>query len=86
MLIYLISLIGYALVQIPDAIFYIYACVKRRFYRPRHENQRIESRIVSEHMANDTTVGQNGFAKIRKDGKLEDNISSDKANTVQTGL
>ena len=80
----IIPLIGYALVQIPDAIFHIFAYVRRRFYRPCHENQRMESKIDSDQKPNDTTVGRNSFAKIRKDGKFHDNISSDKENTVQT--
>ena len=57
-----IPLIGYALVQIPDAIFYIYAYVKRRFYRLRRENERMQNKTDSEQIPNDTTVRGNGFA------------------------
>ena len=82
----IIPLIGYALVQIPDAIFYIYAYVTRRFYRLQHENQMVQSKIDLEQKPNDTTVRGNGFAWTRTDGKLEGNTSSERENTVQTRL
>ena len=70
--------------QIPDAIFYIYAYVKRRFYRLRHENQTMQSKIDLEQIPTGTTLLGNNFVETRKDGKLEANISSDKENTFQT--
>ena len=72
--------------QIPDAIFYIYAYAKRRVYSLRHENERIQSKTDSEQIPNDTTVRGNGFAWTRTDGKLEGNTSNERENTVQTRL
>ena len=46
----------------------------------------MQSKIDLEQIPIGTTLQGNSFVGIRKDGKLEANISSDKEITCQTGL